>query len=133
MSSIPPAIAKRFVRYISVGFSTFLLDMFLVYAFKTYADFPNWLAVALGFAISVTINFLILYHIVYRGTTRTRLAGYIYFTCLATVGMGFIVMSTLFLLETFALNLYVARTIVASMVGLVGFLINTFFNFKMPH
>lgn len=126
-------LGKRFVHYTSVGVSTYLFDLFLIYCFKTFLGFPDALAIGLGFLIAVSINFLISYHWVFRGTKQTKLTGYLYFLGLATIGLGVIVSCTLFFETWLETSVYLARTLVAGIVGLVNFFINTFFNFKMPH
>ncbi|MEK7639454.1 MAG: GtrA family protein [Patescibacteria group bacterium] len=126
-------LSKRFIKYTTVGTGTYLFDVFLIYLFRTFGHLPDGTAVALGFIIAVSVNFLFSYFWVFQGTRRTKLLGYAYFVGLATIGLFIIVNGTLYLHQNLNLNLYLARTIIAGLVGTMNFLINTFFNFKMTH
>lgn len=125
------ALGRRFTQYSTVGVSTFALDLLLIYLFKTYLGMGNVAAVSLGFALAITVNFFCSYYWVFRGTERDRLSGYVIFVSLATLGLLVVLSGTLLLVQLFAVNIYLARSIVAAIVGLANFLINTFFNFKM--
>lgn len=122
---------KRFVQYGLVGVSTYLLDLLLIYTFKTFFAFPDWLAVGIGFLIAVSINYLISYFWVFKGTERDKVAGYVFFICISVTGLIIIVTSTVFIKNYFLVDLYVARTIVAGFVGTANYLLNSFFNFKI--
>lgn len=122
---------RRFIQYTGAGGSTFLLDLALVYGLITYLHFSEAVAVALGFLIAITVNFFISYHWVFRGTKRARSTGYLFFVGLAMIGLSVVVSGTLFLYQTFDLSLYLARILVAGVVGTANFLLNNFFNFRM--
>lgn len=129
--AIVPPFFRRFVLYSMVGVGTYLFDLLLIYLFKTYLNFPDALAVGLGFLIAVSCNFLISYVWVFRGTTQTHVRGYFYFLGIATIGLTIIVVGTLSVRTLFDLDLYVARTIIAGLVGILNYTLNAFFNFKM--
>lgn len=120
-------------QYTTVGVATYVLDILLIYVFKNYLGLSDAAAVGFGFFIAVTLNFLVSYYWVFRGTVRTKRAGYVYFCTLAIVGLLVIIPSTLYVRDFMQIDIYYARTIVATLVGIVAFLINVFFNFKMPH
>ena len=125
------AFGRRFTQYSTVGVSTFALDLLLIYCFTTYLGMGTAAAVGLGFAIAITVNFLCSYYWVYRGTDRDTLSGYLIFVTLATLGLSIVLTGTLLLQQLFGMNIYLARSIVAGIVGLANFVINTFFNFRM--
>lgn len=122
---------RRFVQYGLVGMSTYLLDLLLIFVLRTYFQFPDWLAVGIGFLVAVSINYVISYTWVFRGTERDKVSGYVFFLCISIAGLIMIVTSTLFLKNFFSIDLYVARTIVATFIGTCNYLINSIFNFKM--
>jgi putative flippase GtrA len=133
-SVAPPRLAalfRRFTQYSAVGVGTFAVDLLLIYLFKTYAGLADAPAVALGFLLAITLNFFCSYYWVYRGTERSRIMGYLIFVTLATLGLGVVLGGTLLLVQWLAINVYLARSLVSGVVGLINFFINTFFNFKM--
>lgn len=136
ISSLSPTrvigICKRFCHYSLVGGSTYAFDLALIFLFRSIIGLPDWLSVALGFIIAVSVNFLLSYFWVYRGTKQTKTKGYLIFVGLAFAGLVIVVNGTLFL-TSLGLGLYIARTIVGGLVGSTNFFINTFFNFKMVH
>lgn len=124
-------LLKRLIKYSSVGMGTYMLDIliiaFLVFVFSA----PERFAVGLGFLIGITTNYLVSYYWVFRGTHRNKFVGYAIFVVLAIVGIFAITESVIFLTEQYDMHLLIARTIVAAFVGLINFLVNTFFNFKL--
>lgn len=122
---------KRFSKYTAVGVSTYILDLGIV-ALLTYVfDIYYTTAVAIGFIIGISLNYQVTYHWVFKGTKRKKLTGYIIFGLLGLLGMTLITLGTSFLVENFGLQLFVARSIVGGFLGIVGFMVNAIFNFKM--
>lgn len=124
-------LLRRMVQYSAVGIGTFLLDLAIIQIAISYFGASDAVALAIGFAIGVTTNYLLSYYWVYRGTKRSVAVGYIIFTILALLGVVFVIYATIYLAGAFGLPLLVARTIIATFVGIVNFFINTFFNFKL--
>ena len=122
---------RRFVQYGLVGMSTYLLDLLLIFVFRTFFHFPDWLAVAVGFGIAVSVNYLISYNWVFKGTERDKVSGYLFFFVISAIGLVLIVTSTVFIKNFFTVDLYIARTIVACFIGTCNYLVNSIFNFKM--
>ena len=114
-----------------VGFATFLLDLGILFTLVKFTAVPYSFAVAIGFLIGVSINFSISYYWVYAGTTRRFHHGYFLFLIVAIIGAFVITISTSWLVEVFALPLLVARVMVGGVVGVIGFLLNTFLNFRL--
>jgi putative flippase GtrA len=125
------SILRRFVAYSSVGVSTFLLDLGLIFLFVTYVNLHPTIAIGLGFLIAISINFFFSYHWVFRGTARRPLSGYLLFLSIALGGLGVVVGGTWLLHTILSLDLYLARILVAGFVGTMNFILNTFFNFKV--
>jgi putative flippase GtrA len=124
-------LLKRFSKYTLVGVSTYLFDLGIV-ALLTYGFGMHYTyAVGIGFLIGISVNYQITYHWVFKGTERRKLTGYIIFGLLALLGMTLIMTGTSLLTEQFGLPLLIARTLVGGFLGIVGFLVNSIFNFKM--
>lgn len=130
-SSFIGRLFSRLLKYSGVGFGTFLLDLAIVALLAYSVGIPYPYAVAIGFFTGISINYLISYFWVFKGTTRNKYAGYIIFLSIAFGGVILITASTTFLVETLALPLLIARTMVAGVIGCINFLLNTFFNFKV--
>lgn len=128
---IVPPFLRRFLMYMVVGVSTYILDILLLYVFKTYLLFPDILAMSLSFLIAISCNFLISYWWVFKGTRQTQIKGYVYFLIIAGFGLVIIVVGTLTLQYVFSQDLYTARSIMAAIVGIMNYVLNAIFNFKM--
>ncbi len=124
-------IFARFWKYSAVGISTFLFDIFLIFLFKEFLQFNDVTAIALGFGIAISINFLLSYYWVFKGTSRHRVTGYLYFIGIAFFGACIVLSGTYLLHEYAGMNLYYARILVAGVAGIVNFFINTMYNFKV--
>lgn len=129
--AIAERLLRRLVKYSGVGIGTYILDMGIIAVMVYGLELPFQPSVAVGFFTGLTVNYLLSYHWVFRGTKRDRFVGYIIFATLALFGVFFITRSVVFLIEEYDMHILIARTIVASFVGLTGFFINTFFNFKL--
>jgi putative flippase GtrA len=124
---------RRFCQYSFVGISTFLLDLVIIFVLRELLGTSDLTAIGLGFLVGVSTNYYFNYHWVYKGTRQTIGRGYLIFFSLALAGFAIIVFATLLLHSFTAVNLYVARIIIAAMVGITNFFLNTIFNFKMIH
>jgi putative flippase GtrA len=121
----------RFIGYSTVGISTYVLDLAILWTLLTFSTVPETWALVIGFLVGVSSNFFLCYYWIYRGTTRSRIVGYSIFVGCATLGVAFVAYTTTYLYETLGLNVYIARTLVAAIIGLINFTINTFFNFRL--
>ena len=131
MRFLTSPFVRRFFQYSMVGVGTYALDLCLIFIFKTFLNFPDAIAVGLGFLIAVSINFLISYIWIFKGTDRHHATGYMYFVGIAIFGLGVIVVGTLSIKTLLGIDLYIARTIVAGIVGILNYTLNSVFNFKM--
>ena len=78
-----------------------------------------------------TTNFLLCYFWVYRGTSRTKAHGYVYFLLFELITLLLIVEATTALVVHVGVSLIVARVCVGIIIGCINFLLNTFLNFKL--
>lgn len=123
--------AKRFLKYTSVGVSTFLFDLLLIWLMTEFMGVPYWLSTALGFAIAVSVNYFVSRRFVFKGTERKIHHGYLYFIGVACGGALLITAAVTALVTTLALHYLVARVLVAGVVGIGNYLFNLHFNFKV--
>lgn len=107
-----------------------MLDLFIV-ALLVSADINYNVAIVVGYIIGVSLNYAACHHVVYRGTEQTFWRGYFIFMCLAAIGMLLILGVVNAILYFTDWNLLIVRTLAAAIVGFCGFIINTFFNFRL--
>ncbi|MGH8552408.1 MAG: GtrA family protein, partial [Methylococcales bacterium] len=81
---------KRFVKYTSVGFSTFLFDLLLLFIFIDLLFWNYVVATAVAFLIAVSVNYYISRRYVFHGTLREIHSGYVLFIAIALIGLGFV-------------------------------------------
>lgn len=124
-------ISRRFGKYTIVGVGTFIFDLTLLAILSNTTEIYYPILVAVSFEIAVSINFAISYTWVFKGTKRRPLSGYVYFITIALVGIILTTGLVTLLVEFLALQLLVARVLVAGLVGIFNFFINSIFNFKM--
>ncbi len=124
-------LSRRFFAYSLVGISTYAIDLIIIYIALTWFAFQATSAIALGFLIGVSLNYFFCYTWVFKDTTRHPLLGYLIFGAAAILGVIIITNSTTFLMSALSLNPYIARTLVAIIVGIANFFFNSFFNFRV--
>ena len=118
-------------KYSIGGISTLLLDLVLVYILTTFFAVHINLALVMGFLFGISINYLISYLWVFRGTKRTPIRGYFYFLLIGVLTGLCISFATTALVVHTSLSLLEARVGVAVFAGITNFLLNTFLNFKV--
>lgn len=122
---------KRFLQYSSVGFSTFLFDLLIVFLLTHFFNVQYLWAVGIGFLIGVSLNYLISRVWVFKGTKRTLHHGYLYFIGGATLSLSAILLFVGLLVGTLGVPLLVARIFVSGVVGCGSYLFNLYINFKV--
>lgn len=110
--------------------STYFLDIAIVSLLHYGLAVPVLPALLIGFGIGVFTNYVLCYLVIYRGTEQKFIAGLLIFVSLALVGSVIIITMTPWLQTTFGFPLLIARTCAAGVIGIINFLINTFYNFK---
>ncbi len=124
-------LTKRFLGYSVIGVGTFLFDLYLLNIFTNKLGWYYLQAVVASFLIAVSINYALSRHFVFKGTTRSVTAGYIYFLQIVLVGVLLTTGSVYILVEFTSLEPLQARVYTAGIVGVFNFLMNNFFNFKV--
>lgn len=121
----------RFLKYSLVGFSTFTLDLFLLY-FLTDILLINYLvSTGLAFIIAISINYHFSRKFVFSKTARGKKQGYFIFLSISGLGLLMVIALMALLVEKINLNYVLARIIVALIVGIYNYLVNLFLNFKV--
>jgi putative flippase GtrA len=121
----------RFLKYASVGTSTFLFDLFLLYLLIDYIKIHYALATPLAFGVAVSINYFISRRFVFKGTLRSAPAGYGIFMVIALTGMATVTGLMVVFIEVFHLRYLPARIMIAGIVGLWNYFMNLYVNFKV--
>jgi putative flippase GtrA len=122
---------KRFIKYFSIGFSTFLFDLFLIFLIVELFGVDDVLAAGIAFLIAVTVNYFFLRRYAFSETREGVAKTYTFFIVMATVGFFSITGLMYLFVKVLEINYLFSRAFIASMVGAVGYLINIFFNFKV--
>ena len=121
----------RFLKYTSVGVTTFLLDLFLLYLLIDHVHLHYAPATAVAFGIAVSINYLVSRRLVFTGTLRSLHAGYGIFLLIAGAGMAAVTGLMVLFVEVLHLPYLPARVIIAGIVGLWNYIMNLYVNFKV--
>jgi putative flippase GtrA len=121
----------RFARYATIGVSTLLFDLGMLYIAVSIIGVPYYIATPITFLIAVSCNYALSRRFVFKGSTRSWHGGYTYFAVVAILGA--VVTTTLVATLISYLGLYylVARVLVAGLVGIGNYLFNLHLNFKV--
>ena len=122
---------RRFVRYSGVGVGTFALDLSLLYLLTTYVHVAYYLATPIAFLVGVSINYVLSREIVFKRTERSWHVGYAHFIVIALCGMILTTSGVVLLVSYVGLYYLVARVLVAGVVGILNYLANLYWNFKV--
>ncbi|MGE5541323.1 MAG: GtrA family protein [Bacillota bacterium] len=121
----------RFLRYAAVGVSTLAFDLLLLAALTQLLHVPYYISTPLAFLVAVSINYALSRSFVFRGTDRPVHHGYAYFIAIAFGGAFAITVAVAALVTYAHLYYLVARILVAGVVGIVNYLVNLHWNFKV--
>ena len=121
----------RFLKYSSVGVSTFLFDLFLLYLFIDYLNIYYVYATAVAFAVAVSINYVLSRRFVFKGTLRSAHAGYGVFLLIALAGLCAVTGLIVVFVEVLHMHYLPSRVIIAGIVGMWNYLMNLYVNFKV--
>jgi putative flippase GtrA len=122
---------KRFLRYGFIGFSTFILDLFLLWIFVEMIGLSYIIAAPIAFILAASINYTISRKWVFRGSKRSLHFGYLYFLKFAFLGAAITTLLMFLIITKTTFNLFTSRAIVASLVGIGNYLANLYLNFKV--
>lgn len=121
----------RFLKYSSIGVSTFLFDLLLLWLLIEYAGANYLIAAAVAFVIAVSVNYIASRRYVFRGSLRQVGVGYVQFLLIAGAGLCFVVGAMYVLVEHLAVSYVVARIMVAVVTGFWNYLMNLYVNFQV--
>ncbi len=121
----------RFFRYFSVGVSTFILDLLLLYLFTDFFLINYLISAGIAFVIAVSINYYFSRKFVFTKTLRKIDHGYYTFLLISGIGLFFVVILMAFFVEILSFNYLFSRVLVAGFVGIWNYLMNLYFNFKV--
>jgi len=115
-----------------IGGPTYLIDIAVIYfsIHRLHLHYSH--AVAAGFIVGALFNYTMNRVFVYANSTQPQTKALLYYFAIAFVWLWFTVGATSFLVDTFNVELYIARTLVGIFVGVAGFVISSLVTFKMP-
>ena len=122
---------RRFLRYASIGISTFLFDLLLIYIATDLFGVPYYISTPVCFWIALTLNYALARKFVFKGTERRVHHGYGYYIIGGVAGAFAITTSVTFLVEVVGIHYLIARTLVSGTLGFCGYLFNLYVNFKV--
>lgn len=132
-SSAKPLWYRLLVRageYTTTGAGTFLVDLALVWLLLTIFTIDESLAIGIGFILAMHLNYLAQRFWVFRESPESMGRTYSYFIIFAGAGAAVIPALVELTQQQTDLELFSARIIVGTFIGIIGFTFNTFFNFK---
>ena len=121
----------RFFKYFLVGFSTFILDLLLLYLFTDIFLFNYLVSTGVAYIIAVSINYYFSRRFVFSKTSRRIDHGYYSFLLISGTGLLFVVILMSFFVEILSLDYLLSRILAAGFVGTWNYLMNLYFNFKV--
>jgi putative flippase GtrA len=121
----------RFFKYGTVGVSTFLLDILLLYIFVNVLGFTYLFATALAFLMAVSVNYVISRKLVFQRTETAHKEGYRAFIGVALASALFIVLAMYVLVDILGTNYLLARTLISSLVGAGNYSYHLYITFKV--
>lgn len=121
----------RFLRYGSIGVSTFALDLALLFILTEVFAINYILASGVAFFFAVSLNYVVSRRMVFSETKRKALRGYVNFLLFAGMGMFLTMLGMYVLVSMYAFHYIAARILIAGFVGVWGYLLNLYINFKV--
>ncbi len=121
----------RFLKYSSIGTSTSILDIYLLWLLTTHLGVHYLASATATFLIAATLDYLADRHFVFAGTTRNAETGYFYFLAILGAGLTMTVVAMAALVEIIHVHYIVARILIAGGVGIWSYLMNLYVNFKV--
>jgi putative flippase GtrA len=121
----------RFLKYSSVGVSTFLFDLLLLYIFVSIFNVDYMTATGLAFFIAVSINYFLSRKYVFSKTNTFLTKGYFTFMLFALFGIRLTLGGMYVLVRIFGIYYLLARCLISVCVGTINYLSNLYLNFKV--
>ncbi len=122
---------NRFLKYFAIGLTTFIFDLSLLYLMVEFLGLTESLSATLAFFIAVSINYYYARKHAFSETKEENRKTYIKFLLLATF-FGILIGGLMeYLVNIQGYHYLWCRIIIGAIVGMFGYLINLFFNFKV--
>ena len=121
----------RFLKYSSVGVSTFLFDLLLLYCLVTFLSVNYMIATGLAFFVAVSMNYFISRRYIFSKTNTFFKKGYFTFILFALFGISLTVSGMYILVSILGVYYLLARCFMSSCVGIINYLSNLYLNFKV--
>src|SRR3989344_658256 len=125
------AALQRFLKYSLVGISTFAFDLFLLLVFTEFFSWHYLIAAGAAFLIAVSVNYVLSRQFVFIGTSRSVSEGYVLFLIIAGTGLAAVTFFMFIFVDILHWNYLFSRIAIAGIVGIWGYLMNFYFNFKL--
>jgi putative flippase GtrA len=119
---------NNYLHILLLFFSSFLIDLGLLWLFLDVLQIELLIATAFSFLIAVSINYVSNRRWVFKGTRRSIAEGYINFVSIALLGLVLIVGLMWFFVHKLDMDIVLARIITALFVGIWNFVMNKKFN-----
>ncbi len=123
--------AKRFLKYVAIGASTFAFDLALLYIFTDMLKWNYIIATGAAFTVAISINYLFSRHYVFKGSLASIHKGYFAFMAIASIGIAIAMLGMRILVEIFHMEFLDSRVIIAAVVGIWNYIINLYVNFEV--
>ncbi|HEV8677540.1 MAG TPA: GtrA family protein [Candidatus Paceibacterota bacterium] len=117
---------------LAIGAPTYLIDVSVIYfsIHRLHLHYPH--AVAAGFIVGALFNYTMNRMFVYTHSKQPHAQAITYYFAIAFIWLWFTIGATVFLVDRFHLELYIARSIVGLFVGIAGFAVSSLITFKIP-
>lgn len=122
---------RRLLKYSVVGFSTFFLDLSLLYILTEVFSVHYILASGIAFFIAVSVNYALSRKYVFKNTLRGVREGYINFLIISIIGVCLVMGGMYMLVTVCSFNYLISRCFIAIVTGFWNYVMNLFVNFKV--
>ena len=123
----------QFLRFGTSSSFTLMIDLLLFVFFVETLQIYYLTAAGLSFLISSSINYFINRNWSFKGTITGFLEGYFLFVFFSIIGVVITVALMWVFVELISIDYLVSRILSAIIEGVITFIINLIFTFKMPH
>lgn len=122
---------RRFIRYSTIGVSTFVLDLIFLIVLTELLYVHPVPAAGIAFLIAISLNYILSRKYVFNETTKSRLSTYVMFIALGVGGLG-LVMGLMYAATVVAhWNFLTSRVFIAVLVGILNYFLNLYINFQI--
>lgn len=124
-------VLRLFAGHSAAGAAAFVLDIALLWLLVEQAGWRYMPAAALAFVIAASLHYALARRFVYRGSGRGVRTGYALFLVNAAIGLAVTLGGLTLLVEWAGVPYLVARVLSSLKAGIVGFVLNAAFNFRV--